>query len=122
MDMRTSVTRRFYNENVHVSTQKTQYIEISQYFYLYIEIIERFIYEIKMFGGGCKVSEEQEIKQYLKENGISQVWLSEKTKIAPCKLSYSFNGKRRLTLREYAVICGVLGVNTDYFLKPQIPV
>lgn len=67
------------------------------------------------------MSEEQEIKQYLKENGISQVWLSEKTKIAPCKLSYSFNGKRRLTLREYAVICWALGVNTDKFLRPREP-
>ena len=48
MDMQTSVTRRFYNENVHVSTQKTQYIDILQYFYLYIAIIERFIYEIEI--------------------------------------------------------------------------
>ena len=121
MDMRTSVTRRFYNENVHVSTQKTQYIDILRYFYLYIAITERFIYEIKMFGGGCKVSEEQEIKQYLKENGISQVWLSKKTKIPPCKLSYSFNGKRKMTLREYAIICWALGVNTDKFLRPREP-
>ncbi len=67
------------------------------------------------------MSEEQEIKQYLKANGISQVWLSKKTKISPCKLSYSFNGKRKLTLREYTIICGVLGVNTNYFLKPRQP-
>ncbi len=68
------------------------------------------------------MSEGQEIKQYLKERGISQAWLSAKTKIPPDKLSYSLCGRRKLTLREYALICGVLGVNTDYFLKPQVPV
>lgn len=68
------------------------------------------------------MSEESEIKQYLKENGISQAWLSEKTKIPAGKLSFSLGGKRKLTLREYATICWALGVNTDKFLKPRMPV
>lgn len=61
------------------------------------------------------------ISQYLKENGISQAFLSRKTGIAPSKLSQSLNGNRKLTLDEYCVICGVLDVNTDKFLEPKQP-
>ena len=62
-----------------------------------------------------------DIKQYLEENGISQAFLSRKTGIEPPKLSLALNGGRKLTLDEYASICGVLGVNTDKFLKPRMP-
>lgn len=65
------------------------------------------------------MSGEQEIRQYLKTNGISQAWLSKKTKIPESKLSHSLNGKRKMTLGEYATICGALNVNTDKFLKPR---
>ena len=75
----------------------------------------------KLFGGGCRVSEEQEIKQYLEENGISQAHLSRKTGISPYALSCSLSGKRKMTLREYSVICWALGVNTDKFLSPREP-
>lgn len=61
------------------------------------------------------------ISQYLKENGISQAFLSRKTGIAPSKLSQSLKGNRKLTLDEYCVICGVLDVNTDKFLEPKQP-
>ena len=62
-----------------------------------------------------------EIKKYLEENGITQAFISRKTGIEPCKLSIALNGERKFTLEEYSLICGVLGVNTDRFLKPQIP-
>jgi transcriptional regulator with XRE-family HTH domain len=58
------------------------------------------------------------IKEYLNERGISQAFLCRKTHIGRAKLSLSLNGDRRLSLEEYAAICGALGVNTDYFLKP----
>lgn len=67
------------------------------------------------------MSEAEQIKQYLIRNGISQAWLSKRTGIPACKLSFSLSGKRKLTLDEYALICGVLGVNTDKFLKPRRP-
>lgn len=60
------------------------------------------------------------IKQYLEENGISQVYISRKTHIPSVKLNLSLNGKRRLTFDEYAAICGVLNVNTDKFLKARL--
>lgn len=62
-----------------------------------------------------------EIKEYLKEKGISQAFVSKKTGIPLPKLNLALNGNRRLTLEEYAMICGALGVNTDRFLKPMLP-
>ena len=62
-----------------------------------------------------------EIKKYLEENGISQAFLSRKTKIETSKLNLALNGLRKLTLDEYALICGALGVNTDFFIKPRLP-
>lgn len=62
-----------------------------------------------------------EIKKYLADNGITQIFVSKKTGIEPAKLSLALQGERRFTLEEYAVICGVLGVNTDKFLHPKEP-
>lgn len=62
-----------------------------------------------------------EIKKYLADNGITQAFLSKKTGIEPAKLSLSLQGERRLTLDEYAIICGVLGINIDKFLQPKMP-
>lgn len=62
-----------------------------------------------------------EIKKYLVDRGISQIFVSRKTGIEPAKLSLALQGERKLTLDEYASICGVLGVGIDMFLKPKIP-
>ena len=62
-----------------------------------------------------------EIKKYLKDNGISQAFLGRKAGIKLPKLNLALNGRRSLTLDEYSSICGVLGVNTDFFLKPRMP-
>lgn len=61
------------------------------------------------------------IKKYLEENGISQAHISRETRINPAKLNLSLNGKRRFTFDEYAIICGVLGVDTNFFLKARLP-
>lgn len=61
------------------------------------------------------------IKKYLDMNGISQAHLSRETGIDTVKLNLGLNGNRRFTFDEYCIICGVLGVNTDFFLKPRLP-
>lgn len=61
------------------------------------------------------------VKKYLEKNGISQAHISRETMIDSVKLNLALNGNRRLTFDEYALICGALGVNTDYFLKPRLP-
>ena len=61
------------------------------------------------------------IKKYLDQNGISQAHISRETRIDPVKLNLGLNGKRRFTFYEYSVICGVLGLDTNFFLKPRLP-
>lgn len=60
------------------------------------------------------------VKEYLKENGITQVFLSKKTGIKPAKLNLALNGERRFSLDEYALVCGALKVNIDKFLTPKM--
>lgn len=63
----------------------------------------------------------QKIKKYLVENGVSQSFLSQKTKISSSKLNLSLNGKRKLQFEEYEIICWALGLGVDYFLEPRLP-
>lgn len=60
------------------------------------------------------------IKKYLEENGITQAHVSRESDVNPVKLNLALNGNRKLTFDEYEKICGVLGVNTDKFLKPRV--
>lgn len=62
-----------------------------------------------------------DIKRHLENNGITQAFLSRKTGVPAPKLNLALNGERKLTIQEYAIICGVLGVNTDFFVKPRLP-
>lgn len=61
------------------------------------------------------------IKEYLESNGISQSHVSKKTNIPAPKLNMTLNGKRRMTFEEYSEVCYVLGVDTNFFLKPRNP-
>lgn len=80
------------------------------------------IIDSKKFGNEViKLKECLEIKNYLEEKGISQAHIGKKAGINLAKLNLALNGNRKLTLEEYAKICGVLGVNTDFFLKPRLP-
>lgn len=56
------------------------------------------------------------IKLYLVENNISQLWLSEETKISPPKLNASLNDKRKLSAEEYGSIIEALGVPATKFM------
>ena len=61
----------------------------------------------------------QRVKNYLNDNGLSQTWLSFKTKIEAPKLNLTLNGKRKMTFEEYETICWALGVGVDKFLEPR---
>lgn len=61
------------------------------------------------------------IKEYLETHGVSQAFISRETNINPIKLNMSLNGNRKLSLDEYSLICGVLRVDTNEFLKPRLP-
>lgn len=60
------------------------------------------------------------IKKYLENNGISQTFISKQTGIKLPKLNLALNGKRRITVDEYFLICVSLGLNADYFFNPSI--
>lgn len=61
------------------------------------------------------------IQNYLKEHGITQKWLSNKTGIPPVKLNLALNCKRKLTIIEYEVICWALNVDVANFLEARPP-
>lgn len=64
---------------------------------------------------------EREILGFLNANGITQKHISDVTGISAPALNMMLKGKRRIQLEEYALICGALQLNTDYFLKPRAP-
>ena len=59
------------------------------------------------------------IRLYLIEKGISQTWVSERTKIALPKLNASLNDKRRLDVTEFSAIIDVLNEDANKFLKKK---
>ena len=61
------------------------------------------------------------MKNYIEESGLKQKAISKKTGISEPILSLILQGKRRCEIGEYATICWVLGVNTDKFLHPRVP-
>lgn len=61
------------------------------------------------------------IVEYMDAKGITQSNLARKAGMRVPALCLALKGRRKLTLEEYAAICFVLGVNTDYFLKPKLP-
>ena len=61
------------------------------------------------------------ILEYLRQRGITQTFLATHAGIGLSKLNLALNGKRRLTIAEYEVICWVLGVGPETFLQPGPP-
>lgn len=56
------------------------------------------------------------IGSYLRDNGITQSHLAEKSGITANALSLSLSGKRKLLADEYIKICDVLKVPYDLFV------
>lgn len=55
------------------------------------------------------------IKKYLKENGISQKFLSEKTGISQGTMNAMLNGNRKMEATDYFMICRALRQPVNYF-------
>ena len=51
------------------------------------------------------------LKQYMKNNGIQQSFLSEKTGITPDKLKAILDGESKMEVTEYYDICAALGTS-----------
>lgn len=57
------------------------------------------------------------IKDYMKQNGIKQMYVSEKTGIRPQILGQMLLGKRKIEATELFSICEALGVNPVTFAE-----
>ena len=55
------------------------------------------------------------IKQYMDENGIKQVFVSEKTGIRPQILGVLLKGERKIEVKEFFSICMAIGLNPIEF-------
>lgn len=56
------------------------------------------------------------IKKYLEDNGISQTFVADRSGIPVVKLNQSLNGNRKISIDEYAAICGALSVSVNKFI------
>lgn len=57
----------------------------------------------------------EKIGEYLKNNGITQSFLAEKTQMPPMAVSAFVNGDRKVSAEEYIRICRALKLSLDYF-------
>ena len=56
----------------------------------------------------------QRIRQYMRENGISNRYVAKRSGIDEKKLSRLLNGQK-MSVEEYAAICRGLGVDLNFF-------
>lgn len=57
-----------------------------------------------------------QIKAYIENTGRTQSYVSKKTGISPSQLNHSLNGKRKITVEEYELICKALEIPSSTFL------
>lgn len=57
----------------------------------------------------------ERIGEYLNQNGITQAFLAEKTKMTPISVSMVVNGTRKVSAEEYIRICRALKLELEYF-------
>ena len=58
----------------------------------------------------------EQIANYLKRNGIKQSFLAENTSLSRQAISEALNGRRKITVEEYADICKALNVSVNRFI------
>lgn len=58
------------------------------------------------------------LKDYMKDNGIKQVFVSEKTGMSPQILGQLLNGQRKIEVSEFFKICEAIGLDPlDFAMK-----
>ena len=57
------------------------------------------------------------IRDYLKDKGISQTWLSTKTGLSIAKINNIVNSRVMISAEDLKTICNVLEVSADLFLN-----
>lgn len=57
------------------------------------------------------------MRQYIKETGVKQSFLSQKSGMSPQAISTFMNCKRDLSIDEYYRLCDALGVSYEFFIN-----
>ena len=59
------------------------------------------------------------IKEYMEGKGINQSKIADMVGIPRPKLNKMLNGEQKISLDDYELICGALGVGVEEFLSPK---
>lgn len=59
------------------------------------------------------------IKEYMEKKGINQSEIADMVGIPRPKLNKMLNGEQKISLGDYELICGALGVGVEEFLSPK---
>ncbi len=59
----------------------------------------------------------KEIAKYIRDHGIKQKYICQKTGLTKYIISCAFRGKRKLSVEEYQKICEALNLPYEYFFN-----
>lgn len=62
---------------------------------------------------------KDKMRQFIKNSGIKQNVLAQKTGMSPQAISTFMNCKRDLDIEEYARLCDALGVSYEFFIEKK---
>ena len=62
---------------------------------------------------------QSKVADYVRNMGIKQNWLAEKTGLTESIVSDIFRGKRKMTADEFVCICKALGKNPNDFMEVE---
>ena len=83
-----------------------------------MKITSRYL-EFRKIKGGIFVKVYERVNKYLKDNGIKQNFLSEKTGIPENTLSMVLNGKIKLDADKFVDIIKALGLDPNEFIYAE---
>lgn len=63
----------------------------------------------------------QKLRSYLRDHGIKQIWLAEKTGITKSKLSTILTGQSSLNVDDFAIICSALNTSSETIMNYPLP-
>lgn len=61
----------------------------------------------------------EEVRKYIKDNGIKQVTVAQKAQIPISTFNAMLNGKRTMYAEDLRAICLALNVTSDMFIHPK---
>ena len=67
------------------------------------------------FRGGEVMSISEQLNQYVIQNGIKQVYISDKTGLTQDRISKILNGNRKILADEFLIICEALNIDPNIF-------